>query len=68
MTEGIRHVKEVMVVMVDRRGWLIGASFDLIDAARLALPINRFRIWHVSGATEITKPGSTVQAGVVGAS
>jgi hypothetical protein len=50
MTEDLGHMMEVMVVVVVRRGWLIGGSFDLIDMARVALPMGRVsdlaRKWH----------------------
>jgi hypothetical protein len=40
---------EVMHVVVDRRAWLVRASFYLIDATRLALPrsvSDLARNWH----------------------
>jgi hypothetical protein len=49
ITARVGHLMEVMHVVVDRRAWLVRASFYLIDATRLALPrsvSDLARNWH----------------------
>jgi hypothetical protein len=61
MAESIGRVMEVIIVVVDPRGWLIGGSFDVIDV-ELALPIGRSRIWHVCGTSEMTRMSHDARA------
>jgi hypothetical protein len=62
MTEHIEHAMEVMVVVVVRRGSLVGGLFAVIEV-ELALPKGLSRIWHVSGTAKraMTNHGAPAQ-------